>query len=417
MPKQPEQVFTPRAFEVNPAMYVDRPDLEAALTSALRSNKQVIVHGESGSGKSWLYKKTLTDLNCVYQIADCANASRLGSLTKEFGTITARRKPVTKTGYDETKKAGIGVPGFGSGELSHVGKFSIASEDPYEACLSTLRAEAGDRMAAIVIDNFERIVDNTSLIKEVADIITLTDNPNYAKYKVKLIIVGVPSDLRSYFSEVDQQNTIANRLTEIPEVSRLNVDQVRQFVKQGFVSELQYDFDDPTVDEIARHVAWATDRIPQHLHEYCYELALIGAIHNGVISPNDLLLADSAWLKSSLASSYTTIEGHMNSKSTAAGRRNQTIYALGQCTSHDFRYGEIEEIIRSQFPNSTQDLSLNVSQLLSGLSEGDSPLITQTPKGDAYRFVSPKYRMCIRVMLRKDTSGNRVEKIELGSLY
>lgn len=54
---KPEEVFTPRSPEVNSEMYIARPDLEKALKNALRSSLHVIIHGESGTGKSWLYKQ------------------------------------------------------------------------------------------------------------------------------------------------------------------------------------------------------------------------------------------------------------------------------------------------------------------------------------------------------------------------
>lgn len=57
MSKKPEEVFTPREPKVNANMYIDRPELETPLTSGLNDTKHLILHGESGSGKSWLYKK------------------------------------------------------------------------------------------------------------------------------------------------------------------------------------------------------------------------------------------------------------------------------------------------------------------------------------------------------------------------
>ena len=53
----PNDVFTPRARDINENMYVDRPDLERRLVDALKGDKYVIVHGERGNGKTWLYKR------------------------------------------------------------------------------------------------------------------------------------------------------------------------------------------------------------------------------------------------------------------------------------------------------------------------------------------------------------------------
>jgi hypothetical protein len=414
MKKKPEEVFTPRAFEVNPTMYMARPDLEAALANALRGDKQVIVHGESGSGKSWLYKKVLADQDYEWLVADLANASRFQSVTKEFENVIARNERAQHTAYTESKEASIGAFGTG-GKLSHVDTYALESKEPFERCLEFVRKRASKKQgAAIVLDNFERILDSQPLIKELADLIALTDNRDYAQYRVKLLIVGVPSDLRSYFSKVDQQNTIANRLTEVPEVSRLESAQVTEFANTGFMKELELNVSKEELAVIAGHIAWVTDGIPQQLHEYCYELALIAERNANTLLKEDCNEADGAWLKTALTSSYTAVETSMNSRTTVAGRRNQTIYAIGLCQRSEFKYDEIEEIVRREFPESTGDKSLNVVQLLSALAESDPSLIVRTPKGDAYRLVSPKYRMSIRTMLRKDATGNRVEKRELG---
>lgn len=37
----------------------------------------------------------------------------------------------------------------------------------------------------------------------------------------------------------------------------------------------------------------------------------------------------------------------MNERETKVGRRNQVLYALGLVEKDDFRYGDIEEILRS----------------------------------------------------------------------
>ena len=53
---EPELVFTPRNPKVNGDMYVNRPNLETRLMDAIKGSKNIIVHGDSGCGKSWLYK-------------------------------------------------------------------------------------------------------------------------------------------------------------------------------------------------------------------------------------------------------------------------------------------------------------------------------------------------------------------------
>ena len=68
----------------------------------------------------------------------------------------------------------------------------------------------------------ERVIGNTKLLDELADLITLVDNERYSKYRIKILIVGVPSIGKEYFNRTPTRSTVANRIKEISEVSRLS---------------------------------------------------------------------------------------------------------------------------------------------------------------------------------------------------
>lgn len=57
--KEPHEVFTPRQSEVNLDMYVHRPYHEKMLKRWLKETMHGFIFGESGSGKTWLYKNFL----------------------------------------------------------------------------------------------------------------------------------------------------------------------------------------------------------------------------------------------------------------------------------------------------------------------------------------------------------------------
>ena len=106
------EVFTPRNPNVNSDMYVRRDALEKELRRALQGSLHVIIHGESGCGKSWLFKKVLEEENIFYLPANLANASRLGSITKELGNVVSRRQSASMTEFTDKKAAegSVGVP-------------------------------------------------------------------------------------------------------------------------------------------------------------------------------------------------------------------------------------------------------------------------------------------------------------------
>ena len=160
---------------------------------------------------------------------------------------------------------------------------------------------------------------------------------------------------------------------------------------------------------------WKTDRIAQHIHEYGLSIAHAAQENGNVIDDDVIAKAEAEWLSQTLSADYATIENKMNARDTKAGRRNQVLYSLGQCDLENFKYTDIERIVRIEFSKNTAEVTLNTAGNLSELSTGDKPIIRRTPKGDAYRFTSPKYRMCLRTMLRK-TADERVEKIAQGEI-
>ena len=84
MKTAPHLVFRPKSFEVNDSMYVKRAELETRLLDAFPSNKFIVFHGESGNGKTWLFKKVFADEDIFFEVVNLGNASGAESLGKAF---------------------------------------------------------------------------------------------------------------------------------------------------------------------------------------------------------------------------------------------------------------------------------------------------------------------------------------------
>ena len=144
------------------------------------------------------------------------------------------------------------------------------------------------------------------------------------------------------------------------------------------------------------------------VHEYCLEAAFLSEdLHR--VDEAIMAAADEAWLSKSQYHAYSVIEGHMNERDTKAGRRNQTLYALSMCEGEEFKTAEVEENLRQAFPTSTLGTALNPAQILAALAGTERPVVRRSPKGDAFTFVDPRYRMVLRAMLTR-TSDERVER-------
>jgi len=408
---KPEEVFTPRAAQVNDEMYVQRKALESALSKALKTNLHILIHGQSGTGKSWLYKQTLDSLGIPYTVANLANASRLGSITAELANVVQREGGARKSGYSETKSAEVSAV-VAKGELAHTNEYVVGQKEPFEQVLAMLNQRSGGKQSVLVLDNLETVFESVFL-RELANLITLCDDEQYSRYNVKLIIVGVPSEVKSYYYKTPATATVANRLDELPEVSRLTPSECDLLVERGFVEQLRYGVID--LPAFQQHVRWITGGIPQLVHEYCLEVAFL-AEDSRTVELAIVVIAEKEWLKRSHYYSYSAVESHMNERETKAGRRNQTLFALGQCEAEEFKASDIEDILRREFPSSTTDTMLNTAQNLASLASGDRPIIKRSSKGDGFYFADPRYRHVIRAMLHK-TEDERVERLPVESSH
>lgn len=406
-PRRPKvsDVFTPRRTEVNSDIYVDRPQLEKELRRSLEGSLHTIIYGESGSGKTWLYKKVLTDLDAYISTANCANALRFGSLTKEIQDVAGVAQPKQLTSQGEEMSANVNAA-VANGGLKSTNQFEIHRGDPLRQCLATVRASAGHRLGVLVIDNLEFIFQSKELMNELASIIAVLDDSRYSVFSIKFLLVGVPSEIKDYF--LLNHSSVANRLHEITEVEGLTNQQVGKLVEKGFQDLLKVRFDDRILDSWKSHVPRATMGFAQHVQEYCEQLGYLAEDNHWVALAEMLQQADSKWLKGSLSNASGTIERIMNERETKIGRRNQVLFVLGRLEKKQFHINEIDTLLRKEFPNSTKDVQLAVGQILSELASSSNAIIKRSPKGGTYQFRDARFAMASRVLLKKDALKEQV---------
>jgi ABC-type molybdenum transport system ATPase subunit/photorepair protein PhrA len=148
-------------------MYIDRPDLEERLTQGIKASQHLVIHGESGSGKSWLYKRVFDREKVTYKVGNLADAARFGSLNALFQQIVDREGKATKVGYAETKEAEISTV-VAKGGLSHEGQYELGQKDSFEKCIALVRSKAGSHGACLVLDNLEAVFASEALMDELA---------------------------------------------------------------------------------------------------------------------------------------------------------------------------------------------------------------------------------------------------------
>lgn len=405
--KEITEVFTPRQGEVNTKMYVDRPLHEKSLARALKRNSHTLLFGDSGNGKSWLYKKVMKENGIPYVVANCANASRLKSITQEICNCLIEPGTVTKLGFSEEKAAEVSAY-FAKGGLKHSGNYDVSQEEPLLKAFKMFSETTSDRKI-IVLDNLESIFNSKELMDELADIVILLDDDRYASCNINILIVGVPNGVLQYFSETKNLESVSNRIQEVEKVASLDSGQVMEIIKKGF-DQLSIKITGQTLIDLSDHVWDVTLGIAQRVHEYCECLAYEIEDNEWKFDKTLLQKADLSWLKQGLRQSYHVIETHLNSRETSVARRNQVIYCIAKIRQHQFDSNDIDALIRKEFPTTIPETNMGIGSILGELAKGDSPLLNRNDRNNSYSVRDPRYLMCIRVALYKDQVSERVVK-------
>jgi hypothetical protein len=405
--KNIEDVFTPRNATVNRDMYVERILLEDELKNKMKGSMNIIIYGESGCGKSWLYKNEFKKSKKNYKTINLAYVEEVGGIL-EYMYKEAFAEVARKVGYTETKEAGIDAIVVNS-SLKHEGQYEINTKSALFAYLDRYFSKAP---GFICFENLEVVFTNMQMMKQLANLIIMLDDEEFAKYKTKFVIVGVPSNILNYFSQIKNLSTVANRLVELSEVKPMEKMQVDDFVERGFIRQLKIEFEERELDLLKEHINFITGGVPQRMHEYSEVLSNLIEKNDWIFSTTLIIEADKEWIKDSLYQNYEVVMRMMNSENTNIGRRNQVLYCIGKLKSKSFSLQDIEKLMLQEFPETCINQNLNLSIPLGDISESNNPIISK--KNKVYLILDMKYLLCIRTMLSK--VDGKVKRLDLNQL-
>ena len=397
---EPEEIFNPRK-EYDPEMYIQRPDHEKQFKNALRNDLCILVHGQSGTGKTWLTRRVLLEEEYYFKQVNLASASTAKSISMCFQRIMAREKWNIRTRYSETKQASLKVP-IADGGVSHTAEYA-PDIDYFLEFLKFMKHRAPNkgRKRYIVFENFETIIDNEELIKELSNYIVLIDDDEVLKYNTKIIIVAATTDIQSYFQKASNINTIDNRVMELPEIRTLTTQQSFELVGRGF-EKLDIKFMSQEDENLyKRKIAWITGGFPQRLHEYCLDLSLRCKENNWVAKKEFLSQAMITWLSTSLNKNYAAISKIFVYNTQKVSRRNQVLFCLGLKEKEQFTSEEVMLDMMSEFPYSTKKTKLNVTHILNSLCRTEPVILFKDENTKKFRLSDNKFTLCLRSMLFK----------------
>lgn len=403
-PKRPEDVFTPRSALVNKTMYVSRPEYESELIRCIRSGYHIVIFGDSGCGKSWLYKKVFDDQRIEYTTLDLSSAKSADEVELLFLEACDSGEWREEQRVEERTRSimphDVGVKQTGTATF-------VRQDDPafYQLC-SAVRKKAGSKKAFVVLENLEHSIANSEIVNLLRSILLALDDKKLASLNVHICMVGVPSDIKTVLSDGDKFQTIANRVAEISEVQRMSKDQARLLILQGFRNELGLDLE--SSEYCVSQIIYLTDRIPQYLQDVCLQVAFVAEEKGGIVSPGVVAEGAHNWVETNARQSRDFIETLLGKVRRRKDSKSRVIFAISKCETTDFYANDISEIIKNLLPISCSKHRIRVSTVLDGLCNGQSRLLKKDSSTLKYRIATPKLRSVLRHCLKLDPTDEAI---------
>lgn len=389
--EKPEKVFEPRRANVNPKIYVSRRDVEDNLRRGIRGGMHLVLTGDSGTGKSWLYKRLLELDGIKYRTIDCAIVASEGSFDPEFETHIAQLIDWDPTVLKEMKQAELNVVvAKGGAEVTR--EYEKPKVNNFLKLLVALRAKGDDYF--LVIENCEKLFEDSKLINSLGGLITLLDNPDYAKFKVRFLIVGTQREIQHYFERTPALAPVSNRIKEIRQMRPLKFSETLEFLKKGF-SLVNIEHSEQELYEFANEVQRITFGVPQRIHEYCLEFCY--SLLDGKVGKDAIRDASYKWIEGSMIA-FRSIVSKTVKGSKEGSKKLQVLYCFANFFGESMSVSDVEREMRKHFDGLPKNLGL--WSIINALVECE--IIISRSKDKFYELSDQRLKMILRVLLVKD---------------
>lgn len=258
----------------------------------------------------------------------------------------------------------------------------------------------------LVFENLEHALIKQDIVQKLRSFLLSLDDENLAPHNVQIVLVGVPSDIKLILTDQNRYQTIANRVTEISEISRMSRAQSRALISQGFIQELGMEVQSPQY--CASQIIYLTDRIPQYLQDLCLQVAFVAEDNQHIIDP--VVVVDGAhnWVDTNARQSREFVEQNLGAASRRFDQKSRIILAVAKCKTTTFFSEDIEKILREEFPQRIGDRKIQVTRYLNQLTKGNQRLLRKQFNGQKFHLVSPKIRSVLRHCVRKSKTDEAV---------
>ena len=390
------EVFANRA-DFDKKRYVSRDKYETDLRRAITRFMHVFLTGESGCGKTWLTKYFLSTEKMPYQYINLAEVALVGGLLQYF----TKQMPEMKTERIETLEANVEVnlfaaTGSGSGEVTNT--FMI-NNDVLWQYLTKCKGQA------IVLDNFESVIDNFHVLNELSCLITLSDDPRMNKLDLKFLIIGALHDVTKYFQTMPNYQTIASRVTTVG-VGGFTDTECYEFVDNSFRS---CGFSSNEMIALSNRIFDLTGGMPQTVNDLCYYIAIehFDAKEAKILQKSELVhIAEIKWTFERMTSEYSVINGYFKENVKNDVALNYVLISLQEFKRKEFSSSELHFVIENNYGESAKTLhAKKVKTYLGQLADdAENRNILVRTNADGYRVKSFKTYACLVMVLYSENN-------------
>ncbi|CAN5271053.1 hypothetical protein BH11ACT2_BH11ACT2_09760 [soil metagenome] len=317
------EVFTPTS---SPAAFLERPEIQAAISRALAvPGRQLLVYGETGSGKSTALTR---QLDSDYLMAHCTPETTVDSLVR-----------------------------------AALASFGIERRDELSIALPRLAHELGTRGLRVVVEDAHRLAPSErarlmSSMKVFSDLAT--------EYPTLMIIAVAAIESASTFSAFDIE--LSSRIAEV-RVPPMTLSELEEVVRRG--GELL----NVATDSIAHEIALRSGGLPSIAHS----LALSCFIHAGVAErASERSLLPSGVLGRAILERLARMPDHIASQFESATSRqryrdgvSRVLTQLSLADPAGIRISELSDAIRNDGANVSTE---HVPDLLDMITASSSVL-------------------------------------------
>lgn len=389
-----EEVWTPRQENVNHSMFIIREQYED-LVREIRGDYNLVIHGHSGCGKSWLYQKAFDDLSVNYVSINCSDVNHTGNLDNCFRkTILMYKDSAIKR--KQSISFSLGLPNIAS--VKYVRELEKTERDiSFYEFVAFFSKYFGGKRFFIVFENFEHVIHLPMVLDGVGVAIMSKGDINFRRFDFRVMIVGISTEFARIASHFRHSDSVRTRLREIHEVLSLTRAEAFELMDRGFSKMLKLAFDDR--EAVYDKIYYYSSGTPLMIHDLCRSISHYCVDTGKRIDEPGLLRAlfnlyrTSEFIHEDALREKLEDKGHVEFKT-------RVLNEIAEMDESVFTSDRVEEVVRENHPQNKYYQGV-VSDFLVSLCREPHPIMRFDSKLGLFYLSNPIFRTVLKYVIRE----------------